>query len=133
MLFTREFYTLVKDRLTPGGTMSMQAGMTKRGELAFFSVDPSDPARGVSDRRRLPDLRLMLRHAVGFIVASKKVDPNKQDVKAVDKLIADRIKGSLEYWDGVTHQHAFSLPEFIRKSIAKQTRVVTDANPLIVT
>jgi len=49
----------------------------------------------------------------------------------VDKLIAERVKGSLEYWDGVTHQHAFSLPKFIRKAVAKQTRIVTDAHPLI--
>ena len=37
-LFTQEFYTLVRDRLTPGGTMTMQAGMTKVGELDFFSA-----------------------------------------------------------------------------------------------
>jgi len=133
MLFTREFYALVKDRLTPGGTMSMQAGMTKRGELAFFT----------SIHRTLREVFPVVAGYQtfvscfgtpwGFIVASKKVDPNKQDVKTVDKLIADRIKGSLEYWDGVTHQHAFSLPKFIRKAIAKQTRIVTDANPLIVT
>ena len=133
MLFTREFYTLVKDRLTAGGTMSMQAGMTKRGELAFFT----------SIHRTLREVFPVVAGYQtfvscfgtpwGFIVASKKVDPIKQDVKAVDRLIGDRIKGSLEYWDGVTHQHAFSLPKFIRKSIAKQTRIVTDANPLIVT
>ena len=35
-LFSREFYELVRDRLTPGGTMTMQAGMTKVGELAFL-------------------------------------------------------------------------------------------------
>jgi len=133
MLFTREFYTLVRDRLTAGGTMSMQAGMTKRGELGFFT----------SIHRTLREVFPVVAGYQtfvscfgtpwGFIVASKKVDPNKQDAKAVDKLIAERIKGTLEYWDGVTHQHAFSLPKFIRRSIAKQTRVVTDANPLIVT
>ena len=37
-LFSREFYTLVRDRLTPGGTMTMQAGMTKVGELGFFTA-----------------------------------------------------------------------------------------------
>ena len=68
----------------------------------------------------------------GCIVASKKVDPARLGAAAVDKLIAERIKGTLEYWDGVTHQHAFSLPKYIRKAIAKQTRIVTDAKPLIV-
>ncbi len=65
MLFTREFYSLVKDRLTPGGTMSMQAGMTKRRRAGLLHVDPPHPAGGLSHRRRLSDLRLVLRHAVG--------------------------------------------------------------------
>ena len=131
MLFTQEFYSLVRDRLTPGGTMSMQAGMTKLGELGFFT----------SIHRTLREVFPMVAAYQSFIscfgtpwgliVASKKVDPAGQGAPAVDKLIAERIKGSLEYWDGVTHQHAFSLPKFIRKAIAKQTRIVTDANPLI--
>jgi spermidine synthase len=131
MLFTQEFYSLVRDRLTSGGTMSMQAGMTKLGELGFFT----------SIHRTLREVFPMVAAYQsfiscfgtpwGFIVASKKVDPTRQGAPAVDKLIAERIKGSLEYWDGVTHQHAFSLPKFIRKAIAKQTRIVTDANPLI--
>ena len=37
-LFTKEFYTLVRDRLTPGGTMTVQAGMTKINELSFFTA-----------------------------------------------------------------------------------------------
>ena len=131
MLFTQEFYSLVRDRLTPGGTMSMQAGMTKLGELGFFT----------SIHRTLREVFPMVAAYQsfiscfgtpwGFIVASKKVDPARQGAPAVDKLIAERMKGSLEYWDGVTHQHAFSLPKFIRKAVAKQTRIVTDAKPLI--
>ena len=131
MLFTQEFYTLVRDRLTPGGTMTMQAGMTKLGELAFFTLDPPDPSRGLPGGRRLPDLRLLLRHPVGLHRRVEEDRPRPSRAPAVDQLIAERIKGALEYWDGVTHQHAFSLPKFIRKAVAKQTRIVTDANPLI--
>ncbi len=131
MLFTQEFYALVRDRLTPGGTMTMQAGMTKLGELGFFT----------SIHRTLREIFPVVGAYQsfiscfgtpwGFIVASKKVDPARQGAQAVDKLIAERVKGSLEYWDGVTHQHAFSLPKFIRKAVAEQTRIVTDAHPLI--
>jgi len=131
MLFTQEFYALVRDRLTPGGTMTMQAGMTKLGELGFFT----------SIHRTLREIFPVVAAYQsfiscfgtpwGFIVASKKLDPARQGAQAVDKLIAERVKGSLEYWDGVTHQHAFSLPKFIRKAVAKQTRIVTDAHPLI--
>ncbi len=131
MLFTREFYTLVRERLTPGGAMTMQAGMTKLGELAFFT----------SLHRTLREVFPVVAGYQtfvscfgtpwGFIAATKGVDPARQDVAAVDKLVAERVRGPLDYWDGQTHAHAFSLPRFIRKAIAQQTRVVTDAQPLI--
>ncbi len=131
MLFTKEFYTLVRDRLTPGGTMTMQAGMTKLNELAFYT----------SIHRTLREIFPVVAGYQtfvscfgtpwGFILAGKKVDQRRLTADAVDKLIGERVSGQLDYWDGATHEHAFSLPKFIRKAIDAQTRVVTDANPLI--
>ncbi len=133
LLFTKEFYTLVRDRLTPGGAMTLQAGMTKLGELDFFS----------SIHRTLREVFPVVAGYQtfiscfgtpwGFITATRKVDPYRQDIAAVERLIADRIKGPMSYWDGQTHQHAFNLPRHIRAAIDAQTRVVTDAHPLIVT
>lgn len=133
MLFTKEFYTLIRDRLTPGGSMTMQAGMTKVGELNFFTAI----------HRTLRDVFPVVAGYQafiscfgtpwGFITATKKVDPRQQTVEMVDKLVAERIKGSLAYWDGQAHQHSFGLPKFIRTQIDAQTRVVTDSHPLIVT
>jgi len=131
MLFTQEFYALVRDRLTPGGTMTMQAGMTKLGELGFFTSIHRTVREVFPMVAAYQSFISCFGTPWGFIVASKKVDPARQGAQAVDKLIAERVKGSLEYWDGVTHQHAFSLPKFIRKAVAKQTRIVTDAHPLI--
>jgi spermidine synthase len=131
MLFTKEFYALVRDRLTPGGAMTMQAGMTKLGELAFFTTIHRTLREVFPVVAAYQSFVSCFGTPWGFIVASKKVDPAGLGARAVDKLIAERVKGSLEYWDGVTHQHAFSLPKFIRKAIAKQTRIVTDANPLL--
>ena len=131
MLFTKEFYTLVRDRLTPGGAMTMQAGMTKLGELAFFTTIHRTLRAVFPVVAAYQSFISCFGTPWGFIVASKKVDPAGLGAQAVDKLIADRVKGSLEYWDGVTHQHAFSVPKFIRKAIAKQTRIVTDSNPLL--
>ena len=131
MLFTQEFYALVRDRLTPGGTMTMQAGMTKLGELGFFTSIHRTLREVFPVVAAYQSFISCFGTPWGFIVASKKVDPARQGAQAVDKLIAERVKGSLEYWDGVTHQHAFSLPKFIRKAVAQQTRIVTDAHPLI--
>jgi spermidine synthase len=131
MLFTKEFYALVRDRLTPGGAMTMQAGMTKLGELAFFTTIHRTLREVFPVVAAYQSFVSCFGTPWGFIVASKKVDPAGLGAQGVDKLIAARVKGSLKYWDGVTHQHAFSLPKFIRKAIAKQTRIVTDANPLL--
>jgi spermidine synthase len=133
LLFTKEFYTLVRERLTPGGALTLQAGMTKLGELDFFT----------SIHRTLREVFPVVAGYQtfiscfgtpwGFITATKKVDPMRQDIATVDRLIAERIKGPMVYWDGQTHQHAFHLPRHIRMAIDAQTRVVTDAHPLIVT
>jgi len=133
LLFTKEFYTLVRERLTPGGALTLQAGMTKLGELDFFT----------SIHRTLREVFPVVAGYQtfiscfgtpwGFITATKKVDPLRQDAATVDRLISERIKGPMTYWDGQTHQHAFHLPRHIRAAIDAQTRVVTDAHPLIVT
>ncbi|MBI3637753.1 MAG: hypothetical protein HY216_16290, partial [Candidatus Rokubacteria bacterium] len=88
-LFTKEFYTLVRNRLTPGGTMTMQAGMTKVGELPFFT----------SIHRTLREVFPIVAGYQtyiscfgtpwGFILATKKIDPAKQDVATIDRLVAD--------------------------------------------
>ena len=130
-LFTKEFYTLVRDRLTPGGTMTVQAGMTKINELSFFTAI----------HRTLRDVFPVVAGYQtfvscfgtpwGFVVGSKKVDPRRQDPQVIDKLVAERVGAPLDYWDGLTHQHAFGLPKFLRKAIDAETRVSTDSNPLI--
>ena len=66
-------------------------------------------------------------------MATKGVDPRRISPAEVDDAIAKRLKKPLRYWDGVTHQHSFALPRFIRDAVAAETRVVTDAEPLIVT
>jgi spermidine synthase len=132
LLYSREFYQIVHDRLTPGGTFTMQAGMTKIGETAFFT------AIHRTLREVFPVVAPYQAHiscfgtSWGFILAGKKVDPRRQEPDAVDRLIADRIKGELGYWDGQTHRHAFTLPKHLRKAIDAETRVATDKHPLIV-
>ncbi len=132
LLYSREFYQIVHDRLTEGGTLTMQAGMTKIGELGFFTAI----------HRTLRDVFPVVAGyqapvpcfgtSWGFILAGKKTDPRRQDPAAVDRLIGERVKGDLAYWDGLTHQHAFSLPKHIRRAIEAETRIATDSRPLIV-
>jgi spermidine synthase len=133
MLFTREFYALVRDRLAPGGTMTMQAGMTKVGELGFFTAIARTLREVFPVVAGYQTFVSCFGTPWGFLLATKKVDPGRQDAATVDRLIAERVKGELAYWDGATHQHAFALPKFIRKAVATETRISTDAHPLVFT
>jgi spermidine synthase len=133
LLFTKEFYTLVRDRLTAGGAMTLQAGMTKLGELDFFTSIHRTLREVFPVVAAYQTFISCFGTPWGFITATKKVDPVQQDAAAIDRLISDRVKGAMGYWDGQTHQHAFHLPKHIRAAIQAQTRVVTDAHPLIVT
>jgi spermidine synthase len=133
LLFTKEFYTLVRDRLTSGGALTLQAGMTKLGELDFFSSINRTLREVFPVVAGYQTFMSCFGTPWGFITATKKVDPRRQDVATIDRLIAERVKGPMGYWDGQTHQHAFHLPRHIRAAVDAQTRVVTDAHPLIVT
>lgn len=132
-LFSREFYQLVHDRLTPGGTMTMQAGMTKVGELAFFTAMCRTVAAAFPVVAPYQAFISCFGVPWGFLVATKGVDPRTIAPATVDAAIAQRLRRPRRYWDGITHQHSFALPRFIREAVAAETRVVTDAEPLIVT
>jgi spermidine synthase len=132
LLYSQEFYRVVHDRLTPGGTLTMQAGMTKVGETGFFTAIHRTMREVFPVVAGYQTFISCFGTPWGFLVASKKVDPRRQDPATIDRLIADRVKGSLDYWDGQTHLHAFSLPKHLRKALDVETRIVTDASPLIV-
>jgi spermidine synthase len=132
LLYTREFYRIVHDRLSPTGAFTMQAGMTKIGETAFFTTIHRTLREVFPVVAGYQSFVCCFGTPWGFIVASKKVDPRRQEGTAVDRLIAERVKGDLAYWDGVTHQHAFALPRHLRRALDAETRIATDAHPLIV-
>ncbi len=133
LLFTKEFYTLVRDRLTPGGAITLQAGMTKLNELDFFTSIHRTLREVFPVVAAYQTFISCFGTPWGFITATKKVDPRTQSPQMIDKLVSERLPGSaLGYWDGLTHQHAFSTPTHTRAAIDAQTRVITDAHPLIV-
>ena len=92
LLFTKEFYTLVRDRLTERGVMTMQAGMTKVNEIFFYGAVNRTlrevfpvvaPYQGFISCFGTP---------WGFILASKGDDPRRQSAGDIDRLIAERLE-----------------------------------------
>jgi spermidine synthase len=132
-LFTREFYTLVRDRLTDDGVMTMQAGMTKVNEMFFYGAIHRTLSEVFPVVAPYQAFIACFGTPWGFHLASKGADPRAQSAEEVDRRIAERMDPkSLGYWDGQAHLHSFSLPKFLRRALAENTRVSTDASPLIV-
>src|SRR5262249_841489 len=130
--FTREFYTIVRDRLTEGGVMTMQAGMTRVGETSFFAAVNRTLREGFPVVAPYQGFISCFGTPWGFVLASKGADPSRQSAAEIDRLIAERLDpGALGYWDGQAHLHSFSLPKFLRRELEAADRVITDSHPLI--
>ena len=132
LLFTKEFYSLISARLSPEGVMTMQAGMTKVGELGFFTAVCRTLREVFPVVAPYQTFVSCFGTPWGFALASKAADPRVQSAEAVDRLISTRIAGQLGYWDGQTHAHVFALPRHVRLALEKQDRVITDKHPLII-
>src|SRR2546427_7025552 len=50
LLYSREFYRVVHDRLTPGGVFTMQPGVGQTGGEALFPAVTQPRSGGISDR-----------------------------------------------------------------------------------
>jgi spermidine synthase len=129
-LFTQEFYRLVSERLTDNGIISIQAGSASPTELLNL---------GAVNKTLKTVFPIAVACAVympcfggpwGFCLASKSIDPSQLSVEEVDHRLAERSITNLRLYDGVNHQGMFSLPKYVRESLAGQQRIITDDNPL---
>jgi len=132
LLFTREFYRLLAGRLTGEGAIALQAGMTKIGELPFYAAMARTLREAFPVVAPYQSFIPCFGTPWGFIVAAKSGDPRTLGPAVIDERVRDRVRGELQFYDGQAHLHMFNLPKFLRTVIASSTRVITDAEPLIV-
>lgn len=132
LLFTREFYALIASRLSAAGGLVLQAGMTKVGELDFYAAMARTLAAVFPVVAPYQSFVPCFGTPWGFVVATRAGDPRDLDPAEVDRRIAERVSGELGFYDGLAHRHLFSLPKHLRRALAAATRVVTDAQPMIV-
>ncbi len=130
LLYTKEFYGIVNKRLSPEGTISLQAGTTAMHSLLCLSsvyqtIKTAFPIVSVHEAY-IPSFGLPW----GFITASKKNDPMKFTIEEIDNAVRKRIKGTLKYYDGETHISSFHLAKHIRKSMQEYDKIIEDNAPI---
>ena len=133
LLFTQEFYSLIRDRLRSGGAMVSQSGPTGPSfyEQCFSAVANTVasvfPAVTMSETF-VPSFG----STWGFVIGSLGEDPGALSPEEVDARIAARITGQLRYFDGTTLRGMVSVPKYLRDSVASESRIITRDTPLFV-
>lgn len=132
LLYTQEFYQLVRDRLTANGIICVQAGSAAWTELLNFTA-VSNTLKSVFPivcpyQADVPSFG----GPWGFCLASSKLNPVLLSPSEVDSRISARSLTDLKFYDGLTHQGMFSLPKHLRGELSKPARLITDNQPLYI-
>ncbi len=133
LLYTQEFYGLVRDRLRPSGVMVSQSGPTGPSfyEQCFSAV--ANTVASVFPVVTLSETFVpSFGSTWGFVIGSLGEDPADLPPDEVDERIAARITGQLRYFDGTTLRGMVSVPKYLRESVAGEKRIITRDTPLFV-
>ena len=71
--------------------------------------------------------------SMGWDSGGSGADWKVESTTSIDSALDSQIEGGeagLKYYDGVTHKGMFGLPKSVRRSIAKEKRVITKENPV---
>jgi spermidine synthase len=132
LLYTQEFYQLVRERLNNGGIMSVQSGASGWTNLQNFTAIihtlKSVFAIVCPYQAYVPSFVDLW----GFATASQSIDPSKILPEDVDRRIASRLLKKPKSYDGLSHLAYFTLPKHIRHQLAITKRIITDKKPSFV-
>lgn len=133
LLYTVEFYELVRSRLATGGLMTAQAGPAGPTNVreVFTAVSHTmlrvfDHASGY--RVNVPSFGTMW----GFVACGGPDAPRVGELgpAEIDARLGSPIASTLRSYDGIAHRGMFSLPKYIREAVAAETRIITKDRPL---
>jgi spermidine synthase len=130
LLYTEEFYRIVKAKLKPGGilvTQSGPAGLLSFHECftAIYKTVGSVFNYTMPAQVHVPAFQTLW----GFTLASDDPLPPLSPGQ-VDNLLAERVSKTLKNYDGETHTAMFALPKFLRLGISEEQRINRDASPI---
>lgn len=130
LLYTQEFYQLIKERLNDGGIMSVQSGASGWTNLENFTAIISTLKSVFSIVCPYQVYVPSFVDLWGFATASQSLNPAKISPAEIDNRISKRLSKELKSYDGISHQAMFALSKHLRHELARAKRIITDANPV---
>jgi|YelNatPaOPRAMG01_1025707.scaffolds.fasta_scaffold05545_4 spermidine synthase len=129
LLFTREFFQLVREKLSPQGVFALQASLLRNLTYEMHR------AICTTLKEVFPIVHSYFAYVQafdttwGFALASNSLDPREISPQEIDRRIFLRISGELKYYDGETHVSLFHLPKDIRALISQKGPIIEDKKP----
>ena len=130
MLFTVELYRIVAKMLKKDGILIVQSGAASITENDVFTSICNTLSKVFN--HVFPYVTYIPSYALqwGFVMATG--NPGKLDItgQEIDDRIGSKVTGTLRFYDSITHHALFNLPKYLRTDIRKQTRIISDKDPL---
>jgi spermidine synthase len=124
-LFTREFYELVHNRLTPQGIACFQGESLQPNRLALHARMVNTVSSVFPFVYAYPYLMPSLHEVNAHILASKKLDPKSLDLGQQ----LERQLLALRYLSPSFLQGLFRLPGYVEQAYGKYPELITDSRP----
>jgi thermospermine synthase len=129
-LYTVEFYKMLKDKMNPGGVFVTQSGQSgiKAHHLVFTPINRTLKEvfpTVVPFNQAVYSFMDEWGWNMGFKEEGVKELPQSLSVEEVDRRIADRITGELQFLDGQSWPGIFALSKKHRQTLAAETVVMS--------
>jgi spermidine synthase len=133
LLFTREFHAAAARILNPGGVFVTQAiGVHYDAGDRLHAMIHHTVAQVFTHVRSYCDYILSFDYPWAFVAGSRKPVWDGLEAEDIDRRLQARGI-TLRFYDGETHRRVMSLPKPLRTLISKETSIITDREPLVVT
>lgn len=129
LLYTVEFYNIVKSKLNNDGIMVTQATSTSYSVRTFATI-----YRTIASVFPVARAYQVYMHSFdstwGFIMGSLKYDPLSLTSDEVNNRIRNRMAAELRFYDGDIHRALFAIPKHIRRVLEDPSIIpATDNKP----
>jgi len=128
-LFSKEFFTICRNKLKDSGILALQASLLRITTYEMHSsiiktLNEVFPLV-FSGTSYVPSFDTTW----GFAYASRNINISKFTCDNIDKLIEDKIEGKLKFFDGISFLNIFSLGKDLRELIKNNGNIITDDEP----
>jgi spermidine synthase len=132
LLFTREFYCMLTEKLSANGIVALQAGSFNPRLLDVHSALYHTLRTSFKIVRSFHVFIPSFDTDWGFLFASQQIDPQSVSPAEIDRKLELINSVELKFYDGETHRGIFSIPKNIRRLRDSNQRIIEDNNPLFV-